>query len=142
MNVAAILREKGSHVVTVRETLSVEEAAGVLDANGIGALVVTDMRGHPTAVLGERDIVREIALNGEAALTRPLANVQTQAFVTAGLDDKLSEVMIRMTDRRVRHLPVMEEERLVGIISIGDVVKAKIADIEAETAAIREYILS
>jgi CBS domain-containing protein len=142
MNVAAILREKGSHVVTVRETLTLEEAAAVLDSNSIGALVVTDQQGRATAVLSERDIVRELALNGAAALSRPIAHALTQAFVTAALDDTLADVMVRMTERRARHLPVIEKEKLVGIVSIGDVVRFKIADIEAETAAIREYILS
>jgi CBS domain-containing protein len=142
MNVAAILREKGSHVVTVRETLSLEEAAAVLDSNAIGALVVIDPHGRPTAVLGERDVVRELALNGAAALARPIAHTLTQAFVTASLEDTLAEVMVRMTERRARHLPVIDKGKLVGIVSIGDVVRFKIADIEAETAAIREYILS
>lgn len=142
MTVDGILSVKGRDVITVVETMTLQEAAGVLDSHSIGALVVTERNGRPVAVLSERDIVREIALHGAAALARPVAQAMTQAFVTADAEDSVEDVMMRMTERRVRHLPVVLEGRLGGIISIGDVVKAKIADVEAETAAIREYILS
>ncbi len=142
MTVDGILSVKGRDVVTVVETMTLEEAASVLDSHSIGALVVTETSGRPIAVLSERDIVREVALHGAAALGRPVAQAMTQAFVTAGIDDSVEDVMIRMTERRVRHVPIVLDGKLGGIISIGDVVKAKIADVEAETAAIREYILS
>lgn len=142
MTVDGILSVKGRDVVTVVETMTLQDAAGVLDSHSIGALVVTEQNGRPIAVLSERDIVREIALHGPAALARPVAQAMTQAFVTADGDDTVEDVMMRMTERRVRHLPVVLDGKLGGIISIGDVVKAKIADAEAETAAIREYILS
>lgn len=142
MTVDGILSVKGRDVVTVVETMTLEEAAGVLESHSIGALVVTERNGRPVAVLSERDIVREIAQHGGAALARPVAQAMTQAFVTADGEDTVQEVMMRMTERRVRHLPVVLDGKLGGIISIGDVVKAKIADVEAETAAIREYILS
>jgi CBS domain-containing protein len=142
MNVDMILSEKGGSVVTISESRTLEQAAGVLDKHGIGALVVIDSTDHPIAILSERDIVREVALNGSAALSRPVANVMTQAFATAERQDSMSTIMRRMTDRRVRHLPVMDGSELIGIISIGDVVKAKIADVEAEASAIREYISS
>jgi CBS domain-containing protein len=142
MNVDMILSEKGGAVVSISESQTLEQAARVLDKHGIGALVILDTTKRPTAILSERDIVREVALNGSAALARPVANVMTQAFATAERQESIPTIMRRMTDRRVRHLPVMDGADLVGIISIGDVVKAKIADVEAEASAIREYISS
>lgn len=142
MTVDGILNVKGRDVVTVLDTVSLEEAARVLDGNGIGALVVLDPSARPVAVLSERDIVRAVALHGQGALVRPVAQAMTQAFVTARMDETADAVLIRMTERRVRHLPVLEGDSLAGIVSIGDVVKAKIENVEAETAAIREYILS
>lgn len=142
MTVDGILSVKGRDVVTVVESLSLEEAARVLDTHGIGALVVTERNGRAVAVLSERDIVREVALHGAGALKRPVGQAMTQAFATAAPDESIGQIMMRMTERRVRHLPVLEEGNLVGIISIGDAVKAKIANVEAETAAIRDYILS
>ena len=142
MNVEAILDRKGRDIVTVHEMKTVEEAARLLDSHGIGAAVIVDDYGGPVAVLSERDITREIALNGSAALGRPVAHVMTPAFVTAAMEDSLADLMVRMTDRRVRHLPVVVSGRLAGIISIGDVVKAKIETVEAESAAMLDYILS
>jgi CBS domain-containing protein len=142
MNVDMILSDKGSSVVTIGESQTLEEAARKLDKNGIGALVILDSTERPIAILSERDIVREVALNGNGALTRSVANVTTQAFATAERHESIPTIMRRMTDRRVRHLPVLEGADLIGIISIGDVVKAKIADVEAEASAIREYISS
>ncbi|WP_203292080.1 CBS domain-containing protein [Maricaulis parjimensis] len=142
MIVEAILKTKGSDVVTLHDTADLADAARKLDAHGIGALVVVDRQARPVAVLSERDIVREMALHGPAALERPVSEAMTSAFVTARLDTGLSELMILMTDRRVRHVPIMEKATLLGIISIGDVVKAKIADMEAETAALQAYIRS
>ena len=142
MNVGNVLSEKGHAVISVEETVMLQQAAAVLDTHGIGAVVVVDHRGKAIAVLSERDIVREVALKGPAALPRPVSNMMTQAFVSAAPGDSLNELMFRMTDRRVRHLPVIDQDELIGIISIGDVVKAKIADAAAETDAIKGYILS
>ena len=142
MNVGNILSDKGHGVISVEETATLQQAAATLDEHGIGAVVIVDHRGKAIAVLSERDIVREVALKGEAALPRPVSNMMTQAFVSAAPEDTLDELMFRMTDRRVRHLPVIDQDELVGIISIGDVVKAKISDAAAETDAIKDYILS
>lgn len=142
MIVEAILKTKGRDVVTITETATLDEAARSLDANGIGGLVVIDDAQRPVAVLSERDIVRELALHGIAALQRPVAQAMTPAFVTAGPDASLSELMVLMTDRRVRHVPIMDGDRMLGIVSIGDIVKAKIADMEAEAAALQAYIRS
>jgi len=142
MRVKDILSVKGSSVVTIEDTSTLVEAAQTLDTHAIGALVVIDAMKRPVAVITERDIVRELAVNGQACLNRTVANAMTPAFVTATPDESVEIVMRRMTDRRVRHLPVIDENRLTGIVSIGDVVKSKIADAEAQTAAMREYILS
>jgi CBS domain-containing protein len=142
MIVEAILKTKGADVITISDTASLDEAARTLDAHGIGALVVLDRTDRPVAVLSERDIVREMALHGVAALGRPVSEAMTPAFVTAKPDASLSELMILMTDRRVRHVPIMDGHEMLGLISIGDLVKAKIADMEAETAALQAYIRS
>lgn len=142
MLVEAILKTKGRDVVTISEAAKLDEAAHLLDANAIGALVVTDARHQPVAVLSERDIVREMALHGAAALTRPVSQAMTPAFVTARPDATLNELMVLMTDRRVRHVPVMDGDTMLGIVSIGDIVKSKIADMEAEAAALQAYISS
>ncbi|WP_300529333.1 CBS domain-containing protein [Maricaulis sp.] len=142
MRVEAILQQKGSAVVTIEDTATLVEAAEALDSHNIGALVVIDAQARPVAVMTERDIVRELAVNGAASLQRSVANAMTPVFITATRDETVESVMMRMTGRRVRHLPVLEDGQLVGIVSIGDVVKAKIADAEAQTAAMRDYILS
>lgn len=143
MRVEDILSVKGRSVVTIEDGCTLVEAAETLDSHAIGALVVTDTARRPVAVLTERDIVREIAMNGQASLSRSVAHAATPSFVTARADETVEDVMQRMTDRRVRHLPVLDADGLLaGIISIGDVVKSKIADAEAQTTAMREYIMS
>lgn len=140
MNMDFILRGKGRDVMTIDDAGSLQAAANLMDSHGIGALLVCDDHGRPVGVLSERDIIREIALNGAAALTRPVSSAIVSAFLTASPDDLIDTVMMRMTDRRVRHLPVLDQGQLVGIVSIGDLVKAKIATVEAETEALRDYI--
>jgi CBS domain-containing protein len=140
MNMDYILRGKGRDVITIDEALTLREAANLMDSHGIGALLVRDGHGRTVGVLSERDIIREVALNGEAALTRPVAGAIVSAFLTAAPDDLIDTVMVRMTDRRVRHLPVLDQGQVVGIVSIGDLVKSKIATVEAETEALRNYI--
>jgi CBS domain-containing protein len=142
MTVETILNTKGHAVFTIVETETLLLASRSLDKHGVGALVVVDAAGRPIAVVSERDVVREIALSGAAALQRPVAHIMTQAFITASPEESLEMLMYRMTSRRVRHIPVIHEDVLIGIVSIGDIVKAKIDHAEAETLAIREYILS
>ena len=140
MNMEFILRGKGRDVITIDEALTLRDAANLMDSNGIGALLVRDSHDRPVGVLSERDIIREIALNGTAALTRPVAGAIVSAFLTVSREDLIDTVMVRMTDRRVRHLPVLDQGQVVGIVSIGDLVKSKIATVEAETEALRNYI--
>jgi CBS domain-containing protein len=140
MNVATILSEKGREVFTVRPNLSLADAAKTLDDKRIGALVVTDDGGAILGVLSERDITCCIARRGAAALTETVETAMTSDVVTTAPSDTIDAVMARMTDRRIRHLPVVDGGRLAGIVSIGDVVKRKIADAEAEAEAMKSYI--
>ncbi len=140
MNVASILNEKGREVTTASPEMSLAEAAKTLDDKRIGAVVVTDAAGAIRGVLSERDITRCIARRGAAALQETVESAMTADVVTASPSDKIDSVMGLMTDRRIRHLPVVEDGRLAGIISIGDVVKRKIAAAEAEAEAMKSYI--
>lgn len=140
MNAAAILRHKGSTVVTVTGDLTLHDAAKSLDDKQIGAVVVTDASGAIQGVLSERDIAREIARHGASALKSAISAAMTKDVDTVTPATTIDEMMARMTSRRIRHLPVLEEGRLVGIVSIGDVVKRKIETIEADAAALRDYI--
>lgn len=142
MNVAAILEEKGREVVTLNADATLGEAASRLDHHGIGALVIVGADGAITGVLSERDIVRQIARQGVSALAGTVEGCMTCDVITAQPEDTLEAVMASMTDRRIRHLPVVENGRLSGIVSIGDVVKRKIDMTEAEAEAMKAYITS
>lgn len=135
-----ILNTKNDNaVVTIRPEQTVAEVAGVLHAHRIGAVLVSE-GGEIVGVLSERDIVRGIAQRGQVCLEEPASTLMTRLLVTCGPDDDLPSLMELMTDRRVRHIPVMVDGRLQGIISIGDVVKSRIAEIEFESEAMRRYI--
>ncbi|MEN0651696.1 MULTISPECIES: CBS domain-containing protein [Hyphobacterium] len=142
MNVAAILDEKGRDVFSLRADATLSEAAALLDQKRIGAIVVVDSSGAIAGVLSERDIVRQLARMGASALTEPVAGCMTRDVITASPRDTVEEVMASMTDRRIRHLPVLEQGRLAGIVSIGDVVKRKIEQTEADAEAMKAYIAS
>ena len=140
MLIAHVLREKGGAVHTLTADVILEQAARELDAKKVGALVVLDGAGEILGVFSERDLVREVSRRGSAALSDPVGAVMMKDFFTAHPDETIDEGLGRMTDRRVRHLPVLVEERLVGIVSIGDLVKHRIAAVEAEAAAMQAYI--
>jgi CBS domain-containing protein len=140
MNVAAILKQKGRAVATIPPTLTLIEAAGRLTQRRIGALVVVDGQGEIAGIISERDIVRALAEAGAACLTRPVTEIMTHQVVTCQEGDTLDELMAMMTGRRFRHVPVVAEGDLVGIVSIGDVVKHHVAEIEMEATAMRAYI--
>jgi CBS domain-containing protein len=135
-----ILRDKGSNVYSVAESATLKEAAELLDARKVGAMVITNEAGHLIGVISERDIVRAVARGGAPALKSSVAESMTRQVVTARLSDSVESAMERMTDRRIRHLPVIDGGRLVGVVSIGDLVKWRIAEAAAEVAAIRSYI--
>jgi CBS domain-containing protein len=140
MNVAAILKQKGRAVTTVPPTITLIEAAGRLAQRRIGAVVVIGARGELVGIISERDIIRALAETGPECLERPVAETMTRQVVTCQETDTLDELMAMMTARRFRHLPVVTDGDLVGIISIGDVVKHHVAEIEMEATAMREYI--
>lgn len=140
MLIAHVIRDKGAVVHTLRAHATLEEAARELNTRKVGALVVLDAEGAIIGVFSERDLVREVSERGAAALGDSVAHAMSREVVTAQRDESIDECLSRMTDRRVRHLPVVEEVRLIGIVSIGDLVKHRIAAAEAESAAMQAYI--
>lgn len=140
MTVKSILDEKGHDVVTVAADVTLVEAAAILAERRIGAAVVVTSKMAITGILSERDIVRAVGENGAAALDTSVADVMTRKVKTCGQSNTVNEVMEIMTAGRFRHLPVEHEGRLDGIISIGDVVKRRIQEVEREAEEIRSYI--
>ncbi len=140
MTVKTILSQKGSHVATIAPTATVADAAKELSERKIGALVIKGAGGRLTGIVSERDIVRTLALYGAEALKLPLTEVMTRKVVTCVPGDTMAGLMAQMTSGKFRHLPVMDGEKLIGIISIGDVVKFRLAELEYEQSALRDYI--
>jgi CBS domain-containing protein len=140
MSVRAILDTKGRDVMTVGGDTTIQQAADILGEKRIGAVIVTDATGQIRGILSERDVVRQIHREGAAALERPVSAVMTEKVQTCREDESIETVMARMTRGRFRHLPVEKNGRLAGIISIGDVVKKRIEDVQREAEDIRAYI--
>jgi CBS domain-containing protein len=140
MTVRAILSRKGRDVATIAPTVSLSEAVRLLAQHRIGAVVVTGPDNRVAGILSERDIVRSLSERGPAALDDNVAAVMTRKVVTCTEAETVAGIMERMTAGKFRHLPVVEQGRLAGIISIGDVVKSRLEEIEGETNALREYI--
>jgi len=140
MTVNDILRHKGSEVFTIEPVAAVGAAMRMLVDCGVGALVVTGTDRHIAGIISERDIVRLIAGRGPSALEDPVAEVMTRRVVTCDRRDTVAEIMERMTQGKFRHVPVVEFGRLIGIVSIGDAVKARLSQLEHEHHAMREYI--
>ena len=139
MFVAEILKTKGNAVFSIAPDLSVARACAELEERRVGALVVCDGE-RVAGVFSERDVVRALARDGAQALDRPVSAYMTAKVIFAEPREEMSVLMTRMTDRRIRHLPVMAEGRLVGVISIGDVVKCQIAEHAHEAESLRTYI--
>ena len=142
MSVARILEEKGADVFTLSADASIMDAVRELATHRVGALVVTDGGGAILGILSERDVVRAVAETGPSALHQPVSALMTRQVTTCREDHSVNELMEMMTRGRFRHLPVERDGKLVGIISIGDAVKRRIADIEHEAEEIRSYIVS
>ena len=140
MNVAAILKQKGRAVTTATPIMTLMEVANKLAAQRIGAIVIVAARGEVAGIISERDIIRALSVVGPACLTQPVSHSMTKKVVTCQETDTLEELMAMMTARRFRHLPVMADDALVGIISIGDIVKHHVVEVGMETTAMREYI--
>ena len=140
MTVKAIMSAKGGEVVTIQPNTDVASAARILAERKIGALVVTGADQRVVGIVSERDIVQELAAHGAAALELPLTEVMTRKVMTCSPSDTISSVMERMTQGKFRHLPVLEQGKLIGIVSIGDVVKHRLEQMEREQSALRDYI--
>jgi CBS domain-containing protein len=124
MNIASIIATKGGKVFTVRPEQLIREALALLAAHGVGALVVVDRDARPVGIISERDIVRGAARD-ERLFARAVQDIMTRDMIVATPQDDLAAVSHTMTEKRIRHLPVMDRGELVGIVSIGDVVKAQ-----------------
>ena len=142
MTVARILATKGREVLTAQPHRTLKEVAEILAARGIGAVVIADVQGSVLGILSERDIVRALAARGAAALDEPVSQTMTRRVETCNERETIGSIMERMTDGKFRHVPVIDQGRLVGIVSIGDVVKHRLQEMERESAAMRDYILT
>lgn len=139
MLVAEILKDKGDAVFAIRPDLRLTDACSELDRRRVGALIVCD-EDRVVGVLSERDVVKAVARDGPPALDRPVSEFMSPDVVFADPAETVAILMGRMTDRRIRHLPVLRDGRLVGVISIGDVVKCQIAEATHEAESLRTYI--
>jgi CBS domain-containing protein len=140
MNVESILRMKGDQVVTVAPDTGVADAVDLLRARKIGAVVVSPDGKAVAGILSERDVVRALAAKGKAALDATVGTIMTKTVVTCRRADSVETVMERMTEGRFRHVPVVEGDALAGMISIGDVVKARLEELSAEAEQLKEFI--
>jgi CBS domain-containing protein len=140
MNITNILATKGDTAVTIRPEQSIREALALLARHNIGALIAVDEAGKPVGILSERDIVREAAKN-EACFGRRVSDLMTRDVIMGQPHDDLTTVAYTMTDRRIRHLPVVDKGKLIGIVSIGDVVKAQRDHYRGEADTLQALIL-
>src|SRR5262245_20663794 len=131
MSLKTILAAKGGNIVCIEPTADLAAAAKLLSAHRIGALVVLDAGGRPVGILSDRDIVRRMAELGNAALQLSVAQVMTRNISTCDINDPINSVMERMTQGKFRHMPVLDNDRLAGLVSIGDVLKFHINQLEA-----------
>ena len=142
MQVEHILQSKGRTVHTVEAGAPLSEAVRVLNTQKIGAVVVVDAKGKVAGILSERDIVRHLDGDPVKVLASPVRSAMTAKVISTGTGASVSELMEVMTRHRIRHIPVLDNGNLVGIVSIGDVVKRKIEEAEQEAMALKEYIAS
>ncbi len=142
MSIEKILAGKGHDIVTIAPARTMREAADVLHRHRIGAVIVTDTEGGLMGILSERDIVTALAREGGNALDNPVSRHMTSAVVTASERDTIEQVMERMTQGRFRHVPIVKNGSVVGIVSIGDVVKSRLEAMENESQALKQYIAS
>jgi CBS domain-containing protein len=140
MLIAQILAGKGREVVSTRADATIAEVASLLKAKRIGAVVVTDAAGDLCGIISERDLARGLADHGAKLLDMRVSQLMTAEVVTCSPDDGIGQLMHTMTERRFRHLPVVEEGKMIGIISIGDVVKHRLQELETETHLLHDYI--
>jgi CBS domain-containing protein len=140
MNVETILRNKCNWVATVRPDATVADAVDMLNRERIGAIIVSEDGNGVDGILSERDIVIALAEDGADLLSRTVADIMTRSVVTCGPSDTVGELMAEMTNRRIRHFPVVADGRLIGIVSIGDLVKSRLDEVEFEASSMRSFI--
>jgi CBS domain-containing protein len=142
MNVETILRNKGNWVATIRPDATIADAVNMLHRERIGAIVVSEDGYSVDGILSERDVVNALADSGGALLSRRVDDIMTRNVVTCEPSDTVGELMAEMTSRRIRHFPVVAEGRLCGIVSIGDLVKNRLDEVEFEAQSLRSFIAS
>ncbi|MEJ2435445.1 MAG: CBS domain-containing protein [Pseudolabrys sp.] len=146
MNVKAILAAKqnnlGGDIICIEPTADLSAAVKCMTTHHIGAVVIRGAGEHLAGILSERDVMRALSRDGAAALDLPVGQIMTRDVVTCGEEDTVASIMERMTAGKFRHLPVISDGRLTGIVSIGDVVKMRVAEVERESEAMRDYIQS
>lgn len=140
MTIASIIHGKPHRLITVAPDDTLQQAAEVLARERIGALLVLKPNGDIAGIMSERDIVRAVGQKGTEVLSRPVAELMTKEVICCAPEDTVDQVMATMTEKRFRHLPVRHGGRIVAMISIGDVVKQKVEEAEAESQSLREYI--
>lgn len=143
MLVQAILKSKATdEVVTVEPSATVSQAAEILASKRIGTVIISEDGGHSAAgILSERDIVRELAASGSGCLDKPVSAYMTKDLVTATQQDTVENILSRMTEGRFRHMPIVEEGKLIGIVTLGDAVKAQLAELAMEKDALEGMIM-
>ncbi len=139
MNISQILKAKGRAVATTRPDSTLSEVIGKLAQKKIGAIVIVGDNGEVVGILSERDVIRRLAEHGAAALKEPISESMTSSVISCQETSTLEEMMELMTQGRFRHVPVIEDGALVGIVSIGDIVKHHVAEVEMEVTAMRDY---
>jgi CBS domain-containing protein len=144
MRISDVLKRKGDHVVTVEPEQPVSRLLDLLAEHGVGALVVSeraaDGEDRVVGIVSERDVVRRLRTEGAALVDAPVSSIMTRALFTCGPDATTEDLMVMMTQRRVRHIPVLVDDRLTGIVSIGDVVKHRIEELQEERDHLQAYI--
>lgn len=140
MRIESVLQQKGEFVAVIRPETTVKEALGELTRHGIGALVVSADGRVPTGIVSERDVVRALDRSGPGCLDRPVSSIMSTDLQTCGPDDEVETLMAIMTRYRVRHVPVLRDGALAGIVSIGDVVKNRMDELEADRRALVDFI--
>lgn len=140
MTVASMLKGKEANIFSLTPAHTIADAAALLAEKRIGAAIVVDGRNGLVGILSERDIVRGLANEGPDILARPVSELMTAKVETCTTDETTDQLMRRMTDGRFRHLPVVDGGAVIGVVSIGDVVKSRIRELENETEAMRHYI--
>jgi CBS domain-containing protein len=140
MNVKTILAAKGGDIVSIEPSADLSAAVKLLSTHRIGVVLIRGAGGRLAGILSERDIVRALAEHGAAALTIQVGQIMTRNVATCGEDDTIASIMEQMTTGKFRHMPVVTKGELVGLVSIGDVVKQRVGEIEHESEALRDYI--